>query len=128
MDDFVERNASIIFLVIGLLLVVAAALLNRADGVRIAFAVLGVGLIAIGGLQRRLIAAKLGAQGLEVALAEYKRREEQVLAEAPEPIRNALIEVFGLHRRTPVQPLREDRGGAGSDCSGGGRSTTSARA
>ena len=95
MDGFVERQAPIIFMVIGLLMVVAAAFADMADGLAVTFAILGVGLIALGGLVRVLEGAiELGPQGFKGQIArrgaEVIALAEKVNPKAAEPIREVV--------------------------------------
>ena len=108
MDDFVERNVSTILLAIGALMVVGAAFLNMADGVKIAFAVLGVGLIVIGALARLLVEFKLTLQGIEGKFADRREKAVAIAAEEVGPaIAAAVRDALSFTEAPVAEALRE---------------------
>ncbi|MCW2983494.1 MAG: hypothetical protein JWR63_1064 [Conexibacter sp.] len=78
-SSVLEANAPVLFAVVGLAMIVAAAVGYLADAVSSAFAIVGAGLLIVGGLAGRLLTFKLTTTGIEGTLAA-----RQVLAEARE--------------------------------------------
>jgi hypothetical protein len=65
----IERHGPALFAVIGVGMIAVAAVGYLADAVSTAFAVVGAGLLVVGGLAGRLLTFKLTATGIEGTLA-----------------------------------------------------------
>jgi hypothetical protein len=108
-----ERFAPFLFLVIGLAMLVVAAMDYLSGGVASTFVILGSGLIALGGLLRLIEGViKLGPQGVEFTLRQIEAVKEVVAELPPNDARVGSAVLDSLKESLEGQEHRMLRGGA----------------
>ena len=118
MSDRVERHTSPGFVVVGVVMIVVAALAGLADAVAVTFAVLGAGLVVLGGITSRLAPGErqeFGPAGLKFVLADLKKVAEQenrpeeakVLGELVETADDWYQNYLRMREQQPRDPLSQ---------------------
>jgi hypothetical protein len=94
-DQVVEGATTLLFLVIGIGMVAIAAWSDLQSSVAITFAVLGTGLIALGGLGRLIEGnLELGPQGIKTQIRERQAVVRTVLEQANPELASDLDHLF----------------------------------